>query len=178
MLNNIAFIGGIHGVGKSTACKEICDEVQLIYLSASELLKWKDVNEDVQNKKVKDIQITQDKLLVGLENTIMENKSYLLDGHYCLLNRQNEIVKVPLDTFQKIRPVSLNLILGDINEIKSRLEKRDGRSYEKNLLQQMQDKELTYAKYLSNTLGVTLNVGTQNNYSGIKSSLLKIFSTK
>jgi adenylate kinase len=51
-MGNIAFIGGIHGVGKSTICQQICDKLNLVYLSASELIKWSDINEDVKNKKV------------------------------------------------------------------------------------------------------------------------------
>lgn len=176
MLNNIAFIGGIHGVGKSTICRQICDEVKLEYLSASELIKWKDINEDVQNKKVKNIPATQDRLIIGLANTVQKNKSYLLDGHYCLLNCENEIVNIPLDTFKSINPISLNIILGDINEIRDRLEKRDNRPYDQELLTRMQESELNYARHLSKTLGVTLTIGTQKDFSELLTSLLKIFS--
>ena len=176
MLNNIAFIGGIHGVGKSTICRHICDEVKLEYLSASELIKWKDINEDVQNKKVKNIPATQDRLIVGLTNNIEKNKSYILDGHYCLLNSKNEIVNIPIDTFKLINPISLNIILGDIVEIKNRLEKRDNRPYNKELLSQMQESELNYARHLSKNLGVTLNLGTQNDFSELLTSLHKTFS--
>ena len=42
---------GIHGVGKCTICQQICSELNLEYLSASELLKWKAVIEDAKNKK-------------------------------------------------------------------------------------------------------------------------------
>lgn len=176
MLNNIAFIGGIHGVGKSTICRQICDEVRLEYLSASELIKWKDINEDVQNKKVKNIPATQDRLIIGLTNTVEENKSYLLDGHYCLLNSENKIVNIPLATFKSINPISLNIILGDIKEIKNRLEIRDNRPYDEDLLTQMQENELIYAKHLSKTLGVTLGIGTQNDFSELITSLHKLFS--
>ena len=175
MLNNIAFIGGIHGVGKSTICKQICDEIKLEYLSASELLKWKEINEDFPNKKVKSIPATQDRLIVGLKNTIQKNKSYLLDGHYCLLNSQNEIVNVPIETFKQIKPVSLNLILGDVIEIKSRLEKRDNRPYDQDILERMQDNELNYAKHLSTTLGTTLNIGTQDDFADLLTSLQNTF---
>jgi adenylate kinase len=178
MLNKIAFIGGIHGVGKSTICRHICDEVKLEYLSASELIKWKDINEDVQNKKVKNIPATQDRLLIGLTNSIEKNKSYILDGHYCLLNSENEIVNIPLDTFKLINPISLNIILGDIGEIKSRLEKRDNRPYDQDLLSRMQESELNYARQLSKTLGVTLNIGTQNDFSELLTSLHKIFTNR
>lgn len=171
MLNNIAFIGGIHGVGKSTICRKICDELKLEYLSASDLIKWNDMNEDIQNKKVWDISSTQDRLIIGLENRIQKNKSYLLDGHYCLLNRENKIVNIPLDTFKLINPFSLNILLGDIIEIKQRLEKRDDRQYDQDLLAQMQESELDYAKYLSKALGIVLNIGDQNDYSNLLSSI-------
>lgn len=177
MLNNIAFIGGIHGVGKSTICRQICDEVKLIYLSASELLKWKDINEDSQNKKVKNIPTTQDRLIIGLTNTVQDNKSYLLDGHYCLLNSTNDIVNIPLETFKLINPIFLNILLGDITEIKNRLEQRDNRPYDQELLSRMQESELNYARYLSKTLGVTLNIGTQNDFSELLTSLRAFMSS-
>jgi adenylate kinase len=176
MLNNIAFIGGIHGVGKSTICQHICENVKLEYLSASELIKWKDINEDIQNKKVMNIPETQDRLIIGLTNCIQKNKSYILDGHYCLINSENEIVNIPLETFKLIKPISLNIILGDIIAIKNRLEKRDNRPYDEELLNRMQENELNYAKHLSKTLGVTLNIGTKNDFSELLTSLYKIFS--
>jgi len=176
MIDNIAFIGGIHGVGKSTICRQICDEVKLEYLSASELIKWKDINEDVQNKKVNNIPATQDRLIIGLTNSIQKNKFYILDGHYCLLNGENEIVNISLETFKFINPFSLNIVLGDIIEIKNRLEKRDNRPYDQELLNRMQESELNYARYLSKTLGVTLNIGTQNDFSELLTSL-RVFKT-
>lgn len=171
MQREIAFIGGIHGVGKSTICRKICDELKLEYLSASDLIKWNDINEDNQNKKVWDISLTQDRLIVGLENRIQKNKSYLLDGHYCLFNSENKIINIPLGTFKLINPFSLNILLGDIIEIKQRLEKRDNRQYDQDILAQMQESELDYAKYLSKALGIVLNIGDQNDYSNLLSSI-------
>jgi adenylate kinase len=171
IIDNIAFIGGIHGVGKSTICRKICDEAKLEYLSASELIKWNDINEDIQNKKVRNIPSTQDRLIIGLTNSIQKNKFYILDGHYCLLDEKNEIVGIPLDTFKLINPFSLNIVLGDIIEIKNRLERRDNRLYDQELLTRMQECELKYARYLSNTLGVPLNIGTQNDFSELLTSL-------
>lgn len=178
MYHEIAFIGGIHGVGKSTICKHICSELNLVYLSASELLKWEDINEDANNKKVKDIPDTQNRLILGLTNTVQKDTNYLLDGHYCLLNNDNEVVNIPLDTFEKISPISLNLILGDISEIKKRLETRDKKPYDYTLLERLQNEELTYAKYLSKTLGISLNIGTQNDYSELLLLMRNTLKTK
>lgn len=178
MLNNIAFIGGIHGVGKSYICRQICDKVKLEYLSASELIKWNDINSDFKNKKVDNISATQERLFIGLKNSIQNNKYYLLDGHYCLLNKENEIVNIPLDTFKLINPFSLNIVLGDILEIKDRIEKRDNRPYDCELLKRMQENELNYAKFLSKTLGVTLNIGTQNDFSELINSFRAIMTNQ
>lgn len=176
--NNIAFIGGIHGVGKSTICHDICRGLNMEYLSASELLKWREINEDFKNKKVKDISDTQNRLILGLSRTIQEGKYYLLDGHYCLLNSNNEIVNIPVDTFEQINPISLNLILGDVSEIKERLEARDNKLYDSGLLERLQNEELAYARRLSKEFGITLNIGTQNDYWELVISLQKTLATK
>lgn len=173
MFNGVTFIGGIHGVGKSTVCQNICHELNMEYLSASELLKWREINEDSSNKKVKDIPDTQNRLIGGLRNTVQKGKFYLLDGHYCLLNSNNEVINIPLDTFRQINPIALNIIIGDITEIKKRLEMRDNKSYDFNLLDHLQNSELTYAKSLSKILGLPLNIGTQNDYAEMISLLRK-----
>ncbi|WP_433811387.1 ATP-binding protein [Flavobacterium johnsoniae] len=165
MTSNIIFVGGIHGVGKSTICQEICNDLELGYLSASDLINWQKLNSDFQNKTVHNIIQTQDRLILALENNIKKDLYYVLDGHYCLLNKENTIVNIPLQTFKLINPCSLNVILGNSIEIKDRLEKRDGRIYSLDLLEKLQENELNYAKYLSKNLGVSLNIGTQNDYS-------------
>jgi adenylate kinase len=177
-MNNIAFFGGIHGVGKSSICKLICHDLNMDYLSASELLKWKDINEDAKNKKVIDIPYTQNRLILGLTNTIQNGKYYLLDGHYCLFNSHNEIVNVPLETFKQINLFSLNIILGDISEVKKRLEIRDNKYYDYDLLERLQYEELTYAKLLSKNLGIALNIGTQNDYSELLTSIRVLMSSQ
>ncbi len=171
MFSNISFIGGIHGVGKSTICKVLSSELNIQYLSASDVLKWLEMNQNVKNKKVHDVSLTQDRLINGLTKRIDKNYHYLLDGHYCLLNKSAEIVKVPFSTFEAINPISLHLIIGDITEIKSRLESRDQNSYNYQLLKDMQDKEIDYANEISQKLNIPLSIGNENDYSAILTAL-------
>lgn len=172
------FIGGVHGVGKSSICHNICRKLNIQYLSASELLKWNEINEDPKNKKVASIPDTQTRLILGLRTAVKKNKYHLLDGHYCLLNSKNEITRVPLDTFKQINPKRLALILDDISEIKKRLEARDNKLYDLELLESLQNEELSYAEYLSKTLGVDLIIGTKHDYSGILDSIRKQLTYK
>lgn len=177
MFKNIFFIGGIHGVGKSTICQQVCREMNIEYLSASELLKWGKINDDVKNKNVEDITFTQNRLIMGLSNTIQSGKYYLLDGHFCLLNKGNEVENISLDTFKQINPITLALILGNITEIKTQLEKRDNKSYDCDLLEHLQNSELSYAKYLSRTLSIPLNLCKNDDYLNILTSLREIIKT-
>ena len=100
-----------------------------------------------------------------------KNHHYLLDGHYCLLDKNSKIVKVPFETFEAINPVSLHLIMGLVSEIKSRLELRDKKIYDYQLLDDMQNHEIDYAKELSKKLGVSLSIGNEKNYTDILTAL-------
>ena len=149
----------------------MCTKLDIKYLSASEVLKWAEMNEDSKNKKVNDVALTQDRLIHGLIKRVEKKYHYLLDGHYCLLDKAGKIVKIPFETFEAINPVSLHLITGDILEIKSRLELRDERIYDYHLLKDLQDQEIDYAKELSQKLNISLNKGTESNYFEILQSL-------
>jgi adenylate kinase len=178
MFNNIAFIGGIHGVGKSTICKQICKHLDLQYLSASNVLKWAEINADHNNKYVQNIHDTQDRLVDGLSNMVDPNSRYLLDGHFCLFDIGGNVTRVPINTFKIINPISLSIVIGNILDIKAKLEKRDSKIYGYELLDTMQKEELAYAKELSSELNVSINVGDQTNYEEIVLSLEKTFDKK
>lgn len=152
-MEKIHFIGGIHGVGKGTICGKICEQTDLVHLIASELLKWDEISA-IDNKKVENIQNTQERLITGLNNAIKVNESYLLDGHFCLFNAKGVVEKIPLDTFVKINPKSIILVTAKVKSIKQRLEKRDNISYNFDVLNNMQNTEKEYAKEIASTLNV------------------------
>ena len=177
MTGTLSFIGGIHGVGKSTICTDICQKTGLTYLSASELIKWKEINNDPLNKKVLNIRGTQDRLIMGLQHAMHEGNDYLLDGHYCLLDSKGTITSVPIETFESMKPASLHLITGDILQIKRRLEARDGKVYDAKMLECMQQSELEYARHVSTVLRVELAIGTQVDYTEIITLIKRVHWT-
>ena len=178
MFNNIAFIGGIHGVGKSTICHQICSELKIEYLSASEVLNAAKLTEVLRDKRVENICENQEKLIVGLRKVIQKSKFYLLDGHFCLLDKKSEIINIPLATFKAFKPISLNVIIGDVSIIKNRLETRDKKIYEIKLLEKMQINELNQAKAISKQLELPLNIGNQERYSEILKSISDSYKNK
>jgi len=165
------FIGGIHGVGKSTVCDQLCRVQNLNHLSASNLIKWSEINEDPRNKKVFDIDNTQRKLLTGLKEKVEVDKNYLLDGHFCLLDRDTKVSRIPLSLFKGINPDLLCIISGNIQEIKENIELRDKRTYDYDLLFEMQEKELENAKYIASELSINLICGTKENFYEIQKTI-------
>ena len=83
----------VHGVGKSTNCKKICADLKLNYLSASKIINWAKINDDKKSKEVNNINDNQDLLIRGLRNILKKDLTYLLDGHFCLLNKKRDICK-------------------------------------------------------------------------------------
>lgn len=151
MFENIYFIGGIHGSGKGTVAKELLTNSNLVHLEASKVLKWEEIS-DKENKKVENISFTQDKLIFNLGKIVKEDKKYLLDGHYCLINKQNEVERISLETFVKLNPISFILKIDEPTEIKKRLELRDSKKYDLDFLIHFQNEEIQYAKFLAEYL--------------------------
>jgi adenylate kinase len=174
--NNIFFVGGIHGVGKSTICRQLAIDLNINYLSASEVLKWKELNTDVKNKRVNDIPDTQDRLIAGLQNIVIPQNYYILDGHFCLFNKDGLVTKIPLVTFAAINPISLTIIVGDIEEILAGLQNRDQKTYSQRSLIQMQELEMEYAQEISEKLKVRLHVLSKNGHNLNYKNLLSQFN--
>lgn len=145
-MGDIHFMGGIHGVGKSTICGKVCEKTGLVHLTASQLLKWNEISA-IDNKKVADIQNMQDRLITGLNSATKANESYLF-------NANTRVEKVPLDTFVKIAPKSIAVVVAEVEIIKQRLERRDNKVYQLDLLELMQNTEREYAKTIARELNV------------------------
>ena len=154
MYHNIIFIGGIHGAGKGTVCSRIQKQLGIKHLSASEVLKWAEVSPDISNKLVKDIPDTQNRLILGLEKLINPKEKYLLDGHFCLFDSNGVTQKVSFKTFQKIAPKAIAIVTTEISKVANRLKRRDGKDYNQNLLDEMQNIERGHAISVAKELSV------------------------
>ncbi len=167
MTNNIIFIGGIHGVGKSTLCKKICDELEIGHLSASKLLGWN--NNSVDDKKVDDVESNQNKLLYNLNKILSDkgDKYYIFDGHYCLIGSDKEYQKIPKNTFEEINPVALLVITENPKTINERFQSRGHTDYDIPFIDKMQQYEIEYAIELGKSLGLNVYENNCSNYDNI-----------
>lgn len=165
-MRNIIFIGGIHGVGKGMLCREVCNDLNLRHLSSSEVLKWEEIAEK-ENKLVKDFTLTQNRLITNLKQIVRENERYILDGHYCLLNKDNNPEKIDFETFRTLNPFAFIIVIDDVYEIKKRIENRDNRKYDFALLSKFQELEFEYSKEVAKQLNkphLILRAEETNNF--------------
>ena len=163
---NIVFIGGIHGVGKGTSCKDIAIGTDLIHITAIHVLKWNEISKS-DNKLVNNIFTTQQRLILGLKNLIEKDKQYLLDGHFCLLNSKGIPSKIEEETFDYINPRIVAIVIDDVEKVVERLEKRDKRKYDSKVLNELQEMEIEYAKYLSKKYSVPYIEIWNSNYKSL-----------
>lgn len=156
----LVFVGGIHGVGKSTLCSSAtCQEVGFVHLTASDLIRkassgaspWVD-------KKVSDIGENQEVLANVLSELRHKDKKYVLDGHFTLLDGMGNFQDIPLATFKAIHPDRLIVITELPKIVAQRLKNRDEQNYDEKLLSEMQNAEILHAQRIGKALKIPVQI--------------------
>ena len=176
---NVIFVGGIHGVGKSTICKKLCNDLVIEYLSASKLIsdynnKLSRNNLDV-GKLVNDIGQNQDILARAVKEYAGQNEIYLLDGHFTLLDSSGNIQSIPLSTFGTLTLAAIVVLTDDPAAIQKKLSSRDGEQFDLKLLEAMQIQELTNAEQVGIKLKIKVFKAVVNNYDHVKQIAIDSF---
>ncbi|MBK6959063.1 MAG: AAA family ATPase [Nitrosomonas sp.] len=150
----IVFIGGIHGVGKSTLCNSICAHLNAEHHSASELISRIGETNYLSTKRVTNIGKNQDVLITAINKYLGFEKAYLLDGHFCLLNQNGDVAEIPFSTFEAISPVAIVVLFDDPSKIYTRLKERDKERYIISSLSAFQENEINYSKSVASHLNI------------------------
>lgn len=116
------FLGGIHGVGKGYFSKILEKELEIKAFSSSELIK----NQNKLDKRVKDIKGNQSKLLIQVDRLKEMYNTFILDGHFCLIDDKGNFSEIPKDTFVGLNPQIMVLMEEDPVTIVERRKRRDG----------------------------------------------------
>lgn len=119
-------------------------------------MKWSEVSPDVSNKLVKDIPDTQDRLIKGLKNSISPSEKYILDGHFCLFDWKGKVNHVPIETFMKISPILISVVICEPMIIANRLKARDNKNYDLGTIEKMQNMEIEHSKSVAKNLNIEL----------------------
>ena len=147
------FISGIHGVGKSTLCQMISQKLNIKQYSCSELIKNNSMYIET-SKMVANANDNQDVLLNAI--TKISDKKILLDGHFCLINNAEKVIKLEHTIFEAISPKLIINVTCNEELIMNRLLKRDGKCLSLDKLQELQEAEISSARQFSNSFKIPI----------------------
>ncbi|MBM6550309.1 ATP-binding protein [Marinomonas ostreistagni] len=152
-MKKIVFIAGIHGVGKTTFCQKIQEDMAIKHYSCSTLIK--ENSDYIETSKTIDKAERNQLILIEALNRIPDEK-LLLDGHFCLIDNSNSVLKLDDSVFESLNLSAIAVLTCDINTIHNRLQERDGTTFDIKLLQQLHDAELEMAIRISSKLNIPL----------------------
>lgn len=153
MVNNICFVGGIHGTGKSTLCNELKNLLDVPHYSCSAIIKEKKNIDSDKSKIAKNIPENQDALSYTL-NEELDHNQIVLDGHFALFSGDYLPTAIPDDVFQKINIKAIVVMICEPYIIRKRILERDGKAHPVNKLTALQELELKRAEEISRLLQV------------------------
>lgn len=154
---SMVFVGGIHGVGKSTICKKTFGSLGYQCETASSLLAAHG-RRTGKDKRVSNISDNQSLLIEQLILAKKQHCRLLLDGHFTLINKQGKIESISVDVFCEINPSRLILIKGVAVEICRRLSERDGTKWDVSFIELFQNIEEEHARLISESINIPLHI--------------------
>lgn len=157
------FISGVHGVGKSYFCNLVKSATGIECFSCSTLIEQRKNHRFTADKYVANIDENQLYLLPAVDDLKARLGEFLLDGHFCLLNAEGSIERIPINTFKALNPDVIILLTADPKIIAERRQERDGAIIKVTDIKAFQDEELRYAKEVSKCLKIPLYIATSNN---------------
>ena len=161
--SSIIFLGGVHGVGKTTMCEKLSTLSGYYCVTASSLIREYGTRPD-DGKKVGDITDNQVKLIRQLNIKKKSHNHILLDGHYCVIDDSKRICQIESDVFQKINPSCLFLLKDSSVNIAGRLINRDSMKWTEKFIEEFQKYEESHAKKISFELSIPLHIFYNEEY--------------
>lgn len=148
----LIFFAGVHGVGKTTACKQFWEPAGFHCVTASSIIKAAkgDVN---TSKRVGDINANQNLLIDGVAALRSTQSLLLIDGHFVVMNRLGEPEKIDIGVFKQLNPNVIVCLKDDPSAILQRLRDRDERLPVFDVAA-LQDSEVTHAEWVAQQLAV------------------------
>lgn len=169
----IIFVGGVHGVGKSTCCQQVAERTGLRWLTASILIKAEMQSAiAVGSKVVVDPLGNQELLIRGVRNCMSPDQGRaLLDGHFTLLNSDGKIVAIDIDVFVRLGLERIIVIRDEAAAICNRLRERDGQAWSISTINLHQDAEISQAHAVATKLRIPVLLIDASDANGLEKAV-------
>ncbi|UST64019.1 AAA family ATPase [Pseudomonas moraviensis] len=164
----VFFLAGVHGVGKTSLCSKLTAVLGITSISAGQLIKEYCGRSDWRpDKKTEQILSNQQNLLSAVRLFEMENRVFLLDGHFALLDNTGEVTLIEFDVFGRMNLSAVVFIEDEPHLIAERLKNRDNIPWRAHLVSELQQAEKINAVNFCEFSGTPLMITTPRNLKGI-----------
>lgn len=170
------FISGAYGVGKSTIAKELSRLLSVPNYSASSLISQVNGEDYVKAKVVADKYSNQDILAISVQKMLNECSRIILTGHFCIVNKLNEIERLPQDVYQKLSIERILLLEATPIDIVQNLKQRDGVLYDISFIESLLQEERRFAEEVSTFLSCPLIIYQMNYQCDNVQSILHLLN--
>jgi adenylate kinase len=153
----LVFCGGVHGVGKTSLCRALADQMHAVHVSAGSLLRFAGFVKPSQYT-VLDPRANQAYIQGALREYREQHRNarIVLDGHFCLLRPERRIQVLPCALFESLTATALLIVVDDPLAISRRLADRDGAYLDEMFVDRLQRREVARAQAISRRLCVPL----------------------
>lgn len=176
---NVLFVGGVHGIGKSTCCETVAARYQCLHVRASDLIRQQKASAaPVTTKLVENVDANQGLLLRGFEQVKRTTSigPILLDGHFVLRDLSGAIQRLPTRVFAGLGLTSLVCFEDDPLEIAARMNERDQTTVDIDDIASLQAEELRHARDVASALALNLKLLRAFNVGGLQAILTELRS--
>jgi adenylate kinase len=165
------FVGGVHGVGKTTCCSEVARLTGCVHVSASDIIRSERADAIASlGKLVSDVEGNQNLLIRGFDRVRREagEKLILLDGHFAMRDNAGKAQSLKADVFKALRIDHLVCLIDAAEAIAARRELRDGIAPTREDIAELQDAERQNARLIAAVLEVALTELPPGDVVGFK----------
>ncbi|HEP8866704.1 TPA: AAA family ATPase [Pseudomonas aeruginosa] len=151
------FVAGVHGVGKTYLASQLPASLGLMHTSASKLIRdERALTSWGVDKRVSDVDANQVALAAAVSRYNNAGTRLLLDGHFVLLNAQNEFSRLGSEVFKALNLEGVILLETEAHTIAIRIRERDGREVDIDHLDRFIAAERSQAQMVCNELAIPL----------------------
>lgn len=154
----IIFVAGSYGVGKTSICDKLSLELNVPHYSASDIIS--NYNNEIykKNKIVTNLEENQNILLKVLPKLLKKNETFILSGHFCIFDKNFDIIKIPTYFFQNC-PIHQILVLElNVNKIIKNLKNRDCSKYSYKNISKLKTQEKREADRVANLINAQIDL--------------------
>lgn len=154
------FVGGVHGVGKTTCCRELSAITGIRHFTASDIIKQeRTFTQALSTKRVADVDGNQAALVNGVKRLMVDEgqKQVILDGHFSIVDSSGNINTISKNVFMALAIKGIIILHDDPESIASRLRSRDINMYEGYDVSSHQNIEMEHGRTVAAALSVPIS---------------------